>query len=292
MLAGLFDGQGVLPKNIEEKFANDRISLEIIKRGLEILDPERRNLFSLPEEELLRTMNVQPAIFLYDLAQAVSILVKYSLRPDYLAGHSLGEYAALVIAGVLKFETAFRLVIKRGELMEETSQKHKGSMGVVFSEPLKSVEAVCRRFSQEDYAVSVANINSASQITFSGPKDLVETVVKYFRMNGKKSFILKKVKGAWHSALMKEAEENLAKEIEKVKFNKASIPLIINGQIYTKGEEIKRLLQHQMTTRVNFYASILKMAEIGVEAVAEFGPSDILGHLVQESVPSIKVIAF
>jgi len=290
MLAWFLDGQGVVPENIEEKFEKGSLGAKIITVGLEILGKERKNLFSLPREELLKTKNVQPAILIYDLALAYEHLANGE-RPDYIAGHSLGEYAAMVIAGILTFEEALRLVISRALFMQECADKYPGKMGVVFNQPLKRVEEICKEISSQEKPVNVANINSSKQITFSGHKEAVNKVIKSLKDLEAKTFILKKVTGAWHSPLMKEAEDKLAQKIKETTFKEIDIPLAVNGLIFeNRPDLVKNFLLNQITSPVDFVSTIKTLKEKGVIKVREIGPSDILGKFVQNTVSCVEIL--
>ena len=285
----VFDGQGVIPR-IDEKTMNNILFMEIISHGLAMLDLDKSDLFSLPKAELLKTENVQVAILLYDIAYYYSVIHNQGLKPEYVTGQSLGLFPALFAAGVLYFEDVVDLVVDRANFMGECANNNPGKMGVVFQANLDLVESVCQQESSVDSLATLANRNSASQITFSGHTDAVEKIVNVLNHRGYKSHVLKRVTGAWHSALMKEAEERFTECINAAAFKDAVFPVIINGKVYQKGKTIQKIMRTQITRRDDFYATIQYMMAENIEVAMEIGPSEILGRFIKETIPDIRLV--
>ncbi len=243
--------------------------------------------FNGPEEELTRTEISQPAIFV--MSAAITELLKSEcpeLVPAVVPGLTLGEYNALYQAGAVTFEEGLKIVKKRGALMEEAGIKHPGTMASIIGLPYDQLEKVCA-----ECGCQIANINSPEQIVISGPVQAVEKACTMVKERGAKRAIPLKVSGAFHSRLMQEASQSLAKELEKFTFSKPQLPFIAN--VTAKEEhhpdQIKKLLSEQVISPVRWSQSIQQIASMGVKSAFEIGPGTVLKGLVRKINSEISV---
>lgn len=245
--------------------------------------------FEGPEDELRLTSNTQPALFVTSIA-CLRLLEKHGVRPDVTAGHSVGEYAALVAAGAVSFDDALPLVRKRGQLMLETGASRPGTMAAVIGMDEDSIRRVCERASAEGI-VEVANYNSPGQVVISGEVKAVEAAALYAKESGAKKVMPLNVSGAFHSSLMSSAVEQLSAELAKIPFRDADVPVVANataGYVRT-AKEIKQALERQIAGSVYWAGSIALMAQDGVSRFVEVGPGKVLSGLVKRTVDSVDV---
>ncbi len=234
--------------------------------------------FEGPEEELRQTSNTQPAIFVHSMA----MLALLDARPAMVAGHSLGEYSALVCAGALDFDDAVRLVRLRGELMHRCGVERPGTMAAVIGMDDAVLEEVCAAASAAGI-VQPANFNSPGQIVISGSIDGVRQAMRLAKERGARMVKELNVSGAFHSPLMEPAQDGLREAIARVKFRDASIPVYANvtaAPVRDAGE-IKELLVRQLTNPVRWNASVQRMAADGATEFVEVGPGSVLQGLVK-----------
>ena len=235
--------------------------------------------FNGPEEELKQTKNTQPAIFLH------SVIVARSYRGEQAvmaAGHSLGEYSALVYAGALTFQDGLRLVRLRGELMQRAGVERPGTMAAVVGLEPAVLQDLCRAASDAGI-VQVANFNSPGQIVISGSVPGVHRAMELAREGGAKLVKELPVSGAFHSPLMESARSGLREALERTAIRDASIPVYANvsAQPVQKADEIRRLLNEQLTSRVRWEETIRNMAAAGASTFIEIGPGKVLQGLVK-----------
>ena len=230
-----------------------------------------------PDDILKSTENVQPAILTTTIAILQEVLP--FVKPDIVAGHSLGEYSALVAAGVLDFSDAVRIVRKRGEFMKAASG---GTMAAILMLPREKVDQLCKE-SLRVGQVAPANYNSPGQIVVSGTKEGVEEMCKLAKAAGGKAIPLA-VSGPFHSSLMKPAQEKLAAELENVKFNSPLTAVIANVTAdYVKdGNMAKELLIKQVVSSVLWEDTVNRMVKDGVDLFVEVGPGKVLSGLVRK----------
>ncbi|MFH1074037.1 MAG: ACP S-malonyltransferase [Candidatus Firestonebacteria bacterium] len=233
--------------------------------------------FMGPDDALKSTENAQPAILTTSIAILQEVLP--FAKPDVVAGHSLGEYSALVAAGVLDFKDAVRVVRKRGEFMKAASG---GTMAAILMLPREKVDQLCKEASRVGLAAP-ANYNSPGQIVVSGTKEGVEEMCKLAKGAGGKAIPLA-VSGPFHSALMTSAQEKLGAEFTNVKFNNPSTSVIANVTAdYVKdGNTAKKLLVEQVVSSVLWEDTINRMLKDGVELFVEVGPGKVLSGLVRK----------
>ncbi len=246
--------------------------------------------FEGPEDELRQTRNTQPAIFLHSLALAQSLA---DVRADMVAGHSLGEYSALVAAEALSFEDGLKLVRLRGELMQHAGEMHKGTMAAIVGLEPETLEKVCAEASTAG-VVQAANYNSPGQIVISGSVDGVRKAMELAKQRGAKLVKELVVSGAFHSPLMESAKEGLKKALETTDIRDARIPVYANvtAEPVTSATEIRELLYKQVTSPVRWEQTIRNMVRDGATVFYEIGPGKILQGLVKRTEPGVQIRGF
>lgn len=241
-------------------------------------------IFAGPEEALQQTPVQQPAILLTSIAYLIA-LKKRGLLPDadYVAGHSLGEYTALVAAGALSLEDGLRLVRRRGELMQ---QHGAGAMAAILGMVPDAVAAVA-----SDVGVDVANYNAPDQTTISGPRDAIEQAMELAKERGAKRAILLPVSAAFHSTLMKGAEEGMLPYLMAVPMVPPDVPLVANvdAAILAETDEIRQELIHQICGSVRWVDVVHTLSREGVTRYIEIGPGKVLAGLLARSAPGASV---
>jgi [acyl-carrier-protein] S-malonyltransferase len=246
--------------------------------------------FNGPESELQQTVNSQPAIMTVSVASleaALEAAGEEGLYPDFVAGHSLGEYCALVAAGVVDFADAVRLVWERGRLMHEAGMIRPGGMAAIIGLDEACVANICF-----DSGAEIANINSPAQITVSGPKHALDKAVELAKGKGARHAIELKVSGAFHSSLMEPAIEGMTKVISRVNFRDPKIPVVVNtsGQMVSSAEELKAELIWQLCNSVQWNRSVEFMIESGVTTFIEVGPGRVLSGLIRRINKDVRVL--
>lgn len=244
--------------------------------------PISKMCFEGPEDELTLTINAQPAIFTTCFICWV-LLSERGFVPNFVAGHSLGEWTAVVASGSLEFEDGLKLVALRGELMHQAPQ---GSMAAILGTTLEQVEKLCQAASEKGI-ITVANYNAPDQIVISGETVAVEHAVKIARQFGAVKAIPLKVSGAFHSPLMNEAKEHFRTHVEQAPFRDADVPVVSNvtGQPTQQADEMKRLLVEQLTSPVRWTDCIRTMHENGVKVFVELGTGRVLSGLIRKTIP-------
>lgn len=238
--------------------------------------------FHGPGEKLMLTEYAQPAILTVSYA-LLTLLKKAGIEPRFVAGHSLGEYTALVAAGSLTFEEALRLVRRRGILMEEAVPAGQGTMAAVLGVELEKVETVCREASGEG-VVEVANINSPGQIVISGSKEGILAAINAFRKNGARKVIPLAVSGPFHSSLMRPVAEAFEEDLDQAVFRDPNIPVVCNvgASLVKKKEQVRSLLARQIYSRVEWEPSMRRLLSQGVSRFIEVGPGRVLTSLMKK----------
>ena len=238
--------------------------------------------FDGPEERLTQTRYTQPAVFVHSVA-AAELLKEQGIAPDAVAGHSLGAYAALVIAGVLGFEDALRAVCVRASLMQEAGEQHPGTMAAIIGLSDGAVRAICDTASREGDEVCPANFNAPGQVVVSGTIPAVHRVMEQAREAGAKRVIKLSVSGAFHSPLMDLVGRKMEQVLSGIVFSPARIPIVDNvtADVVRDPDEIRDLLIQQLTHPVRWVASMQKLVSLGIGTVIEAGPGKVLQGLMR-----------
>ncbi len=290
MKAFIFSGQGTqfagMGKDLYEKYP---VAKEYFDKANEILGFNITEImFDGTSEELKQTKVTQPAIFIHSV---ISALVRENDDiPDMVAGHSLGEFSALVVAKVLSFEDGLKLVYARALAMQKACEIEKSTMAAVLGLDDKVVEEVCNEINKENIVVP-ANYNCPGQIVISGSIEGVDRACEALKEQGAKRALRLQVSGAFHSPMMSSAKEELQQAIEQVDFNKPICPIYqnIDAQSYTDPNEIKANLIAQLTNPVRWTQSTENMIANGANQFYEFGPGNVLKGLVKKVNKEVKL---
>ena len=239
-----------------------------------------RLCFEGPSDKLRLTENTQPALLTVSVA-LLRLLEERGLEPDLVAGHSLGEYSALVAAGALSFADAVRTVRDRGRFMQQAVQVGSGAMAAVLGLDRERLKQVCRQASQAQVVV-LANLNCPGQIVISGHTAAVERASALAREQGAKALLLP-VSAPFHSPLMAPAQRQLAGRLARLKFCDLAIPLVNNveARLVTSAEEAQQGLVEQVTGAVLWTDSVKRMAALGIRRFVEVGPGKVLSSLIR-----------
>ncbi len=283
--AFIFPGQGSQSVGMGQEFYQEYDFVrELFNMAEEITKINISRLcFKGPIDELTMTVNLQPAVTAINFA-CLAAIEKEGIKPDISAGHSLGEYSALGASGVVSKEDIFRLVYKRGQLMHREATEHKGVMYAIVGLDINTVTELVKEV-QKEGIVSVANHNAEQQIVITGTPDQVKAVASLAADKGAKAVPLK-VSGAWHSELIKGAEDEFNKFLDSITFNapKSQIVLNVTGESSTDPDEIKSIMAQQLCSPVRWYDSMCKLAKEKVEIFVEVGPGTVLTGLLKKIV--------
>jgi [acyl-carrier-protein] S-malonyltransferase len=278
-------GKDLIEKYEEAKIIFEKANIALKEEGVDIC----KLCFEGPEEELKSTANAQPAILTISTILS-ALLEKNNIRPSVVAGHSLGEYSALVASSAIKFDKAVKLVRKRGEYMQDATPLGTGSMLAIIG--LEEVEIIklCKNVSNYGI-IEIANYNSPTQIVVSGEIKPVEKLSELARARGAKKVIPLKVSAPFHSSLMKLAKDNLARYLERIEIDNPQIPIIcnVNANYVKNKEEVRLALIEQMNHPVLWVDSIKKMGYEGINNFIEVGPGKVLRGLIKQIIPESKV---
>jgi len=250
--------------------------------------PLSRLCFEGPEHDLALTANTQPAILTASVA-AAAVLAERGISPDLCAGHSLGEYSALVVAGALRFAEAVRLVRRRGEFMQEAVPVGTGAMAALLGVELAAAEQLCAEAAQGE-VVGVANINSPGQIVIAGHRTAVERAVAGAAARGGKKSVLLPVSAPFHCALMKPAADRLAAELERVAVSDPRIPVIrnVDGGVTRAADEVRPFLVQQVASPVRWTDCVERLAREGATGFLEVGPGRVLTGLLKRTLDGAR----
>lgn len=280
--AFLFSGQGAqklgMAKDLYDEFD---IVRETFDQASQVLGYNLRELIDNDETKLNETQYTQPAILTTSVA-ILRLLSEQGIKPDLVAGLSLGEYSALVASGALDFVEAVALVAKRGQYMTEAAPTGSGKMVAVMNTEAALIEEICEQAAERGI-VSPANYNTPAQIVIGGQAEAVDYAVELLKEAGVKRLIELKVSGPFHTAILKPASEKLAKELEQVNFKSFKLELISNTTAKVmKDSEVKELLTRQVMEPVRFYESIETMKALGVQRFIEVGPGKVLSGFIKK----------
>lgn len=287
--AFIFPGQGSQYIGMaKDLYDNSVEAVEMIKTADDALGVNLSYImFNGPEEQLKQTEFTQPAIFLHSVV--LSSLIR-TLQPDAAAGHSLGEYSALVSANAIQFCDAVKLVRARGKAMQQAGIENPGTLAAIVGLEPEKVEEFCKEASSEGI-VQCANFNSPGQIVISGSLAGVRKAMELCKTGGAKIVKELVVSGAFHSPLMQSAKDILLKELNDTPFYNARFPVYANvtAKPVTQKDEIKKLLYEQVTSPVRWEETIKNMIADGFDEFYEIGPGKVLQGLVKRINPDVKI---
>jgi [acyl-carrier-protein] S-malonyltransferase len=265
---GFYEGSTGAKAVFEE--ANDALGFDLA-----------RLVFEGPEAELALTANTQPAVLTASVAAATACAER-GLKPALAAGHSLGEYTALVIAGALRFADAVRIVRKRGEFMQEAVPVGTGAMAAIMGIELAAVEQVCSEAAKGE-VVEIANVNSAMQIVIAGHRTAVERAVALATERGGKMSVMLPVSAPFHCSLMAPAGMRLASELEAAAVSDPKIPVVrnVDAGVTRKAEDVRPFLLRQVASPVRWTQCVQRLASEGATAFVEVGPGRVLSGLLR-----------
>jgi [acyl-carrier-protein] S-malonyltransferase len=279
LVAFCFPGQGSLEAGMGRDIAEAiPEAMEVFERGSNAADLDLRRLcFEAEEEELVETEVQQPALVATSLAVLAAIRAR-GIKPDFVVGHSVGEFAALAAAGALRFEEAVAVVRERGLAMAEAARRNPGSMAAILGLDDEAVERICRRIVN----VWPANYNCPGQVVVSGENTAVDEACEAAEEEGARRAVKLRVSGAFHSPLVARAADRLRPTLEKVRFAEPSAPFM--STVTARIETAKRmgpLLVEQLTAPVRFTQAAQELIREGVQTFVEVGPGNVLSGLVK-----------
>lgn len=282
MKAFVFPGQGAQFTGMgKDLYDNNPIAKELFDKADEILGFSITNImFNGTDEELKETKVTQPAVFLHSVASALCLGDDFC--PAMVAGHSLGEFSALVAAGALSFEDGLRLVSARAMAMQKACEAAPGTMAAVIGLPDETIEGICNEVSESGETVVAANYNCPGQLVISGTIEGINAACEKLKAAGAKRALPLKVGGAFHSPLMRPAKDELEKAIEATEFKAPRCPIYqnVDGKAYTDPTEIKANLISQLTSSVRWTESVNNMISAGANDFTECGPGKALQGMI------------
>jgi len=290
MKAFIFPGQGSQSVGMaKEHFDSDSDVKELFLKANDQLGYSITDImFDGPADKLMQTKHTQPAIFLHSIA----LFRQMGDTPDAVAGHSLGEFSALVAARVIDFETALDLVDLRGNLMQEAGDVHPGGMAAIIGMDDDTVDSICRKATEEiQKPVVAANYNCPGQLVISGDVDAVKKAVEIAKEEGCRLAKILPVSGAFHSPLMKPALEGLQKQLEEITFRDPEFPLYSNATAEPTQDaaEVKANLIAQLTSPVKWTQTLQNMEKNGITDFVEIGPGKVLQGLVKRTISNANI---
>lgn len=293
-LAFLFPGQGSQAVGMgEDLCARFAAAREVFAEADDVLRaPLSRLCFEGPLEELTLTANTQPALLTVSWALTRVLASELHLSPSWAAGHSLGEFSALVAAGALAFPDALRVVRERGQAMQAAVAPGVGSMAAVLGLDLASIQAICAQ-AADGQVVSPANLNGGGQIVIAGHREAVERAAALAKERGAKRVLALSVSAPFHCALMAPAAARLQRALEPVAISPLRCPIITNvdARVCTDSGRVKEMLVRQVVSPVRWQECMEELARLGCRAAIEVGPGRVLSGLARRIAPGIRCVA-
>lgn len=288
--AFLFPGQGSQKVGmVQDLFENYDSVKALIKEADETLGfPISKMMFEGPDTELMKTEFTQPAILTASVA-VWQVLKEHGLTPDIAAGHSLGEYSALVAAGAISFADAVHTVHLRGRFMQEAVPLGEGGMAAIIGSNPETIVKVCGEVSTEDLPVQAVNFNCPGQVVIAGATAAVEKACEALKEAGARRAIMLKVSAPFHSTLMEPAALRLKEVLDKIDIHDTAIPVVanVNAKEETKADEIRKNLVDQAAHPVHWEESIRNMVAGGVDMTVEAGPGTVLTGFMKKIARSV-----
>ena len=292
-IAYVFPGQGSqylgMGKDLAEKFPAAR---QVFEEADNALGFELSELcFNGPAEQLQLTENTQPAILTVSVAALRAMESAGFPKPDFVAGHSLGEYSALVAAGSLSLADAVRTVRARGRYMQEAVPVGVGAMAAILGADLNVIVAACKE-AAEGQVCSPANINSRTQVVIAGDASAVDRAIELLKTRGAKRAVKLNVSAPFHCALMMPAQERLGKDLEKFPFADPAMPIVTNVDATSviQGDEARDALIRQVSQPVKWLSSVEFLISQGVQSLIETGPGKVLSGLMRQIDRSVSCV--
>jgi [acyl-carrier-protein] S-malonyltransferase len=292
-VAFMFPGQGSQAVGMGRAFSEaSGAAKRVFEEANEALGFDlRRLMFEGPEAELALTANTQPAVLTASVA-AAAVCAERGLTPALAAGHSLGEYSALVVAGALRLADAVRVVRRRGELMQVAVPVGTGAMAAIMGVGADVVEKVCGEAGQGE-VVAIANVNSEQQIVIAGHRPAVERAVALVKERGGRKSVLLPVSAPFHCSLMAPAAEGLAAELARITVTDPTIPVVrnVDGGVTRRAADVVPFLLRQVASPVQWTACVHRLAAEGATAFVEVGPGRVLSGLAKRIVEDARTAA-
>ena len=291
--AFVFPGQGSQAVGMLDSLKDEPVVQETMQEANEALGFDLNKLIAEgPAEDLNLTVNTQPALLVASIAMYRYYLSLGGKKPEVMAGHSLGEYTALVAAGALDFKEALKLVRYRAEQMQKAVPVGQGSMAAVLGLADEVVKDICAKASDLG-VVEAVNFNTPGQVVIAGEVEALKKAMQLATATGARRALQLKVSGPFHSSLMKPAADALKVRLEEVEVNAPSIPVLHNIDVKTRtdAKDIKEALAAQAASAVLWAETVREMAKLGVAMIYECGPGAALSGMVKRITPDVKAMA-